>query len=164
MVPRVQRPPPPPGQDSEPQRATLTLALTQIVRARSPVAEPLERREAGLRCRMGPVTEMHDCYKAKVGVFREGLSETEWRDLQQLLTRPQTAPRMLDGEGRALTTRVNNGPVAVANDLAEVELCFWREPREGPSAPGAPRKLVWDVPLEAREVTFPVTFKDLPLP
>lgn len=73
----------------------------------------------------------------------------------------QQCMRLVDAAGRSYM--VGGGGSSGSPTRREHQYYFYRN-RGGNAAPGDPAKLIWDIPLETREITVPIEFKDLPLP
>lgn len=121
-------------------------------------AQDVTKTVGGKQFTLKKVQKSGDVFLVKLKIYRTGWDQREW-----LYTHPQENFALLDGEGRRLT-RITAGPSAGVGDELDVSLQFQQQNWHGGEDAGEPAKLVWDVPVEVREVTVPFEFTDLPLP
>jgi hypothetical protein len=129
-------------------------------------AEKLSRTIAGRRITITKARKMQGGYEVQVTLFREGLDDAEW----QQMSNPRDYVRLVDENGHLLNF-TGVGENEAGDKQATLALQF-ENLRGGPIAnadlargAGAKRlKLVWDIPLEAKEISIPFEFKDLALP
>jgi hypothetical protein len=98
-------------------------------------------------------------YELSVTVYRDGLGQNEWNTMDY----PYNSVRLVDKEGRSLN--INGSSSGIGPNERNLQWTFSRE-TWGPDNEkvGEPFRLVWEVPLETREVRAAFEFKDLPLP
>ena len=68
--------------------------------------------------------------------------------------------QVLDGDGHRLS--LGNVDPRAANDTTELTADFTEFDESGGKT-GAPSKIVWDIPVETREMSIPFDFRDLPI-
>ena len=92
-------------------------------------------------------------YELKLGISS---SPTAPPDFGSIYAQLQSNLRILDGRGAELPRRgINSNP---GPDGTEINVLF------GVSVPGhTPEKLLWEVPVESRQITVPIHFTDIPL-
>jgi hypothetical protein len=117
-----------------------------------------------------------DSSRAELSIFRDGRTDAEWYAVRLQLSAGRA--RLLDDQDRV----VARGQGAVDadespdNQRLDLRLRFAREGEDGraaakdgrraaaaASAP-EPVRLVWEFPVEARELVVPFEFRDLPIP
>lgn len=147
-----------------------------------------QARTAGaLKLTLGGIKKLGERYEVTLSVARDRTlmpRDVDWQQVQQSLT----DVRLLDDSGRAFVGSVLN-PGGGGDDAADLTMSFVRDDattagqggaalnlnqppnlaRPGPGANAAatsaePSKLVWQVPIETKEITIPFEFRDVPLP
>jgi hypothetical protein len=106
-------------------------------------------------------TKQGEQYVLQVTLSQDDLSPF---DFQQMLGNPSSMMRMYDAEGRMLTGRYAGGGGGVGQTNCTFQ--FTRQDSGGDvgKKPGEPVKLIWEAPLETRQMTVPFEFTDLPIP
>ena len=126
-------------------------------------ARGVERTVAGKRFIVKEARGNGDSYS----IFIQLPKET-WTASEAIQFSPERIFRLLDARGLPLM-RVDSprGMDARAGSDAEsrqIVLTFQRQNWQLGERAGEPAKLIWEVPVETREVAVPFEFKDLPLP
>jgi hypothetical protein len=98
-------------------------------------------------------------YAYTVEVTRGEHTSAEFNVFRQTLGRSQ--PRLLDAQGRPLGFSGGSGQFGMDKYTLTNQVS---NNRAGAVKVGEPAKFTWDVPVETRTMSFPVEFKDLPLP
>ena len=103
--------------------------------------------------------EAGNMYRLTVVIAR-GDAGGDWESIQNSV---HTRLKVVDAEGQALDSR--GWGTSTRNDEMEITLNFApsRRPEDARQS-GDPVKMVWDIPMESRELTIPFEFTDLPLP
>ena len=112
-------------------------------------ARNVSRTAGGRSLAIKEIVQLNGMYIVYVNVQRES---------EGTLFYPMSSFRLVDAAGRAL--RMINQPVPSGG---QIELRFQGSPSDG-EVVGPPAKLIWEVPLESREVIVPFEFGNLPLP
>lgn len=99
-----------------------------------------------------------DVYRLHVRVGQSTFGGVEWQQLAEGL---QTRMQLQDADGRPLDHRGMSS--SGTNDALEMTLDFARSPRPDGKTQGEPSRLIWEIPIETREVNVPIEFHDLPL-
>jgi len=60
--------------------------------------------------------------------------------------------------------RLGNGSSGGGPDQMDIDIQFQRQNWNGTENAGEPVKLLWEVPVETKEISVPFEFTDLPLP
>jgi hypothetical protein len=115
---------------------------------------------AGRRVLIKEVKQNGSSVELHVTVYRDGMGQAEWNAMDY----PYYAVRMLDKDGRALTSNGWGG--GRGQNEANYQWTFSRDAWGGGDNEkiGEPYRLLWEVPLETREVRAAFDFKDIPLP
>jgi hypothetical protein len=126
----------------------------------------LSRVVAGRRIQIRKAHKMQGGYAVEVTIWRDALSDDEWQQMSD----PRDFVRLLDDKNQTMNY---TGVASPENGDKKLSMTLqFENPGRRPQANGAqpdasasvPLKLVWDLPLEGKEVSFPFEFKDLPLP
>jgi hypothetical protein len=136
------------------QTRSETAEVTEVLSAREAT-----RSVAGKRFKLKEIRRQGHQYIAMLTLYRAGWAPHEWNYMMY----PQQTFRMLDANGVPLM-RLGNGTSGAGPDQMDVDIQFQRQNWNGTENAGEPVKLVWEVPVETKEVTVPFEFKDLPLP
>ncbi len=120
-------------------------------------ARNVERSAAGKRFVLKEARRVGDGYEVILTLYRAGFHPSEWN-----LFLPQYGFRLLDEQHEALL--LSGVATRGGAEQADFTLRFQRRSWSGSDAAGEPRSLVWEVPVETREVVVPFEFRDLPLP
>jgi len=99
-----------------------------------------------------------DTWELKVSMKVNSLNSPGWAQIQQVF---QTGMRVVDSQGVALDRRGMNSRGTndhVGNHLVDMTLQF------AASGGRNPVKLVWEIPLETKDINVPFEFKNLPMP
>ena len=156
---------PPP--DAGKRIATLRGSLRFIVQTRvesgridNPLAaKNAEAMVAGRRFVLKELVQTGDKYVVSMTAQRSALNANEFTGAS-----PPIQFRLLDAQGVPLDRIGLPQMRGGTPEQAEIELQFQRPgSAAGPSA-GAPARLVWDIPIDSREIEVPFVFKDVPLP
>jgi hypothetical protein len=118
-----------------------------------------------------------DAKQVELGISRDGRDDAEWYAVRMQLSAGQG--RLLDDRGQVVARAQGGGEADESpdNQRIDLKLRFAREPdgdggveapagkRKGAaSAASEPARLVWEIPVEARELVVPFEFRDLPIP
>ena len=68
--------------------------------------------------------------------------------------------RLVDAEGHAYTM----GGITTGGNDQKMEYRYNFNRFGGEARIGQPAKLIWDIPIETKEVAVPIEFRDLPIP
>jgi hypothetical protein len=123
-------------------------------------AKNVTQNVGGRRIVLKEVKKNGEQYDVQMSIFRDGLNAQEWNALQY----PGYAVRLLDKEGRALTSHGWGGGGG-GNEMS-YNFNFSKQNFHGgeDGKPGEPHRLVWEIPIETRETNVNFEYKDLPLP
>jgi len=99
-----------------------------------------------------------ETFTLSLSVNRDPAKKGGWGDINLASTF-----HMLDAAGRPLSRR-NFGAGGGEGDQASLSLTFGRDDWAGGEGAGEPVKLVWEIPTEAKELSIPFEFVDVPLP
>lgn len=99
-----------------------------------------------------------DVYQLHVRVGQSSFGGIEWQQLAEGL---QTRLQLQDADGRPFDHRGMSS--SGTNDSLEMTLDFARSPRPDGKTQGDPARLMWEIPIETKEVSVPIEFHDLPL-
>ena len=113
---------------------------------------------AGKRFTLKEVRKQGNQYVAMITLYRAGWTQGEWNYMMY----PQPF-RMVDEHGVPLM-RLGNGNSGGGPDQMDVDIQFQRQNWNGTENAGEPVKLLWEVPVETKEIGVPFEFRDLPLP
>ena len=114
---------------------------------------------AGRRILIKEVKKNGEQYDVQMTIYRDGMSQQDWNVLQY----PGYSVRLLDKEGKSLNSQGWGG--GGGGTEMNYNWNFSRNTWGGDQQkPGEPHRLVWEIPLETREMNVEFTFKDLPLP
>ncbi len=91
-------------------------------------------------------------------IYRPGWSPHEWNPQF-----PGQFFKLVDGEGHALF-RMNAAAGSMTNEQMELTIHYQRQNWNGGAAAGEPVKLMWEIPVESKEIQVPFELLDLPLP
>jgi hypothetical protein len=171
--------------------ARLRGATTLMVETRSAALDvPLAGARGATRTLGGlrVTVKSADARQAELTVFRDGRGDPEWAAVRMQLSAGQA--QLLDDRGQVVARSTGGGggeaDESPDNQRIDLRLRFAREsdgggggaetPAEGkrkpvtaaapspsPSSPD-PVRLVWEIPVEARELVVPFEFRDLPIP
>jgi hypothetical protein len=138
-----------------------------IIQTRSEQAEISEVQNArnvtkvvaGKRFMLKEIRRQGNQYVAMITLYRAGWNQNEWNFMMY----PQQTFRMVDARGIPLM-RLGNGSSGGGPDQMDIDIQFQRQNWNGTENAGEPVKLLWEVPVETKEVTVPFEFADLPLP
>jgi hypothetical protein len=98
-------------------------------------------------------------FDVQMTIYRDGMSQADWNMLQY----PGYSVRLLDKEGKPLNSQGWGGGGG-GNEM-NYNWNFSRQTWGGDQdKPGEPYRLLWEIPLETREMNVEFTFKDLTLP
>ncbi|HEV8290645.1 MAG TPA: hypothetical protein VGP94_01920, partial [Tepidisphaeraceae bacterium] len=112
---------------------------------------------AGKRFTLKEVRKQGNQYVAMVTLYRAGWSPNEWNYMMY----PQQTFRMVDARGVPLM-RLGNGTGGGGPDQMDIDIQFQRQNWNGTENAGEPVKLLWEVPVEMKEIGVPFEFTDLP--
>ena len=114
---------------------------------------------AGKRFTFKEMRRQGNQYVAMITLYRAGWAPNEWN----YMTYAQQTFRMLDAQGVPLM-RLGNGSSGGGPEQMDIDIQFQRQNWNGTENAGEPVKLVWEVPVETKEINVPFEFTDLPLP
>jgi len=114
---------------------------------------------AGRRFTLKEVRRQGNQYVAMLTLYRAGWTPNEWNYMMY----PQQTFRMVDARGVPLM-RLGNGNSGGGVDQMDIDIQFQRQNWNGTENAGEPVKLLWEVPVETKEIAVPFEFRDLPLP
>jgi hypothetical protein len=114
---------------------------------------------AGRRIRIKELKQNGSSCELHVTMYRDGMSANDWNAMEY----PYYAVRLLDKDGRQLGSNGWGG--GRAQNEANYQWTFSRDAWGGDNdKPGEPYRLLWEIPLETRDVRASFEFKDIPLP
>jgi hypothetical protein len=119
----------------------------------------LTKTVAKRRMLIKEVKKNGDQYDVSMTLYRDGMAQPEWNALQN----PGYTVHLVDKEGRNLTS---SGWGGGSNDN-EMNYTWnfnqnvWNGQQQ---KLGEPHRLIWEIPIETREVNVAFEFKNLPLP
>jgi len=113
----------------------------------------------GKKFTLKEVRKQGNQYVAMMTLYRAGWSVNEWNYMMY----PQQTFRMVDARGVPLM-RLGNGSSGGGPDQMDIDIQFQRQNWNGTENAGEPVKLLWEVPVETKEISVPFEFTDLPLP
>jgi hypothetical protein len=103
---------------------------------------------AGRRFTLKEVRKQGNQYVAMLTLYRAGWTPNEWNYMMY----PQQTFRMVDGRGVPLM-RLGNGNSGGGVDQMDIDIQFQRQNWNGTENAGEPVKLLWEVPVETKEVS-----------
>jgi hypothetical protein len=103
------------------------------------------------------VTRSGETYTLQMTLYRDRSNRPDCTDINISGTF-----RLVDAAGRLLTRRSPFSPPDA--ERIDLNLMFGREDWAGAEGAGEPAKLIWEVPVEARQLSLPFLFTNLPLP
>lgn len=112
----------------------------------------------GVQLTFKELKKQGDVYQLQVRLGQPSFGGAEW---QQLVDGLQNRLQLQDAEGRPFDHRGMSS--SGTNDSLDMTLDFARSPRPDGKTQGEASKLVWEIPLETKEVNVPIEFHDLPL-
>jgi hypothetical protein len=115
---------------------------------------------AGRRILLKEVKKNGDQYEVSMTIYRDALTQAQWNAVQN----PGYSVKLLDKEGRALSSHGWGGGGGGSEMSFTWNFSRNRFGAAGEDAPGEAYRLVWDIPVETREMSVSFEFKDLPLP
>ncbi|MCY2951878.1 MAG: hypothetical protein NTU53_07855 [Planctomycetota bacterium] len=113
----------------------------------------------GKRFTLKGVRKQGELYVVQMTLYRSGWTANEW-----MLMYPYNVFKLVDGKGNPLLRTSNAGGGGGGGDEANVNLTFRRQNWPGAEDGGEPAKLVWEIPIESKEMVVPFEFRDLPMP
>ena len=122
-------------------------------------ARGVTKMVAGKKFTLKEVRKQGNQYVAMITLFRAGWTPNEWNYMMY----PQQTFRMVDARGVPLM-RLGNGSSGGGVDQMDIDIQFQRQNWNGTENAGEPVKLLWEVPVETKEIAVPFEFRDLPLP
>jgi hypothetical protein len=122
-------------------------------------ARGVTKTVAGKRFTLKEVRKQGNQYVAMVTLYRAGWTQSEWNYMMY----PQQTFRMVD-EHNVPLMRLGNGNSGGGPDQMDIDIQFQRQNWNGTENAGEPVKLIWEVPVETKEIGVPFEFTDLPLP
>lgn len=111
----------------------------------------------GKRFVVHKVTSDGNTYEVTMTLYRGDMSDGDWAWFGY----PYGRFRLVDAGGRDLSPSSGGGG---GNDKSEFTIRYTRDTAIPNEKPGEPVKLIWDLPVNTRELVVPFSFKDLPLP
>jgi len=99
-------------------------------------------------------------YQAQIVIVNTGKA-VQGRNLHNDAGMVQRNLRLVDAQGRSFTNSGYGGGGGFAQ--LTYSYTFYANDGRGQN-PGEPVKLIWEIPLETKEIIVPIEFKDLPLP
>jgi hypothetical protein len=159
--------------------ARLRGATTLMVETQSAALDVPLASARGLTRTLGALrvaVKSADARQAELTVFRDGRGDAEWFAVRMQLSAGQA--QLLDDRGQVVARAQGGGGEADEspdNQRMDLRLRFAREPEGGVESPegnkrkaaaslSEPARLVWEIPVEARELVVPFEFRDLPIP
>ena len=99
-------------------------------------------------------------YEVQMTLYRDGLSQQDWQSIQN----PGYTVRLLDKDGHAFPSANGWGGGGGGNEMT-YNWNFTKNTWAGEEGKvGEPHRLVWEIPLETREMDVAFEFKNLPMP
>lgn len=149
------------------QRIALRGSLRFVVQTRvetGRVENPLAAKNvetivAGRRFVLKEMVRKGEMYTAKISAQRSNANVNEFSG--------QGAPvqfRLLDAQGTPMSRSGTPRMISGTPELAEIEVQFQQPAAQDGQPTADPACLVWDIPIDSREVEVPFEFKDLPMP
>jgi hypothetical protein len=126
------------------------LEVPDILSARS-----VEKSVGDARITVLDVSRKGELFELRIRAEMRG-SEVEWSRL------PLNDIALVDAEGIQLARRGTSA--SGKNNTYEATVQFAAGQSQDGKKPGDPAKLVWDVPIEVKDVTIPFEFSDIPIP
>jgi hypothetical protein len=136
--------------------------VTDLANA-GPVTKTIKTPQGNETYRLVDLAKNGQQYEVTIGVTRPAQpapAPEEDINVQQLRMARQdlgSLARLLDAQGRTI-------PYLNAKVDGEATTLTFGAQADAPNAPGAPTRLVLDIPVEFRELQIPFEFKDVPLP
>lgn len=118
-------------------------------------AKNQSRQLAGRRITLKEVKQNGALYTATITLHTAGVAGAEWTYQGP---NQQNVFRLVDKEGQAFMRQVTNPTVARTAETMDITVQFRADEGQEPA------KLVWEVPVEMREIVVPFEFNDIPLP
>jgi len=112
----------------------------------------------GRRFLLKEVRKAGQAYTVQVLIYRAG-----WNPNELNMMYPYNNFRLVDADDTPLT-RINASNAGTTAEAIDVTLSFQRQNWAGLENAGEPAKLVWEIPIETKEIRIPFEFKDLDLP
>lgn len=140
-----------------------TSILIQTKMQRMEIADVMNLRETtrmvnGAQVDFKQMKRNGDTYELHLRVGQTNLGGPEW---QQLMEGLQTRMQVVDAAGNPLDHRGMSS--SGGNDGIDMTIHLGRSPGPNGRLTGEPARIVWDIPVETRELTIPIEFTDLPL-
>ena len=140
-----------------------TSVLIQTKMQRMEIPDVMNLRETtkminGVQVDFKEMKRNGDTYELRLKVGQANLGGPDW---QQLMEGLQTRMQVVDAGGNPLDHRGMSS--SGGNDGIDMTIHLGRSPGPDGRMTGEPARIVWDVPVETRELTIPIDFKDLPL-
>lgn len=120
-------------------------------------ARNVSKVNAGCTLTVKEVRKISTSYTLTLNLKREKDAPAVLRELS-----PTQHIKLVDAEGRALMRRTYANPPS--GDSVDFTLNFAQDDFAAGDQTGEPVKLVWEVPVEVREIEIPFEFRDIPLP
>jgi hypothetical protein len=130
-----------------------SVEIADILKARN-----VTRQLAGHKLLVKEVRKAGETYTFVVTVSRDPGQPPIWNDINLA-----TTFSVLDASGQPLSRRNYVNVTNPQADHLDFNLLFAREDWAGPAV-GEPAKLVWELPLDIKEIAVPFEFRDLVLP
>lgn len=118
----------------------------------------LQKTVAGRRMMIKQCKKNGEQYEVQMTFFRDGMNQNDWNAMGN----PGYSLRLLDKNGKSLNSHGWGGGGGM--DKMDYNWTFGRDNWGGEEKAGDPFRLVWEIPVETREVDVTFEFKDLPLP
>jgi hypothetical protein len=131
----------------------------EITNVLDPKTKNVTRVVGGKRFTLKEVRRAGDSYIVTLTLYRAGWNPNEWNYMY-----PQSIFKLLDGAGKPLPRTSNTGGGG-GGEQVDISIHFQRQnwaPSDNDTAD--PVRLVWEVPIETKEVVVPFEFTDLELP
>lgn len=137
---------------------TLVQSTRQLVEVPEVLkAANVTRAVGGHRLEVRSVRVAGETYTFQISILPDPQQPKLWEGMNLASTF-----RLVDAQGRGLTLRNSSGGGEA--DRIDLNLTFGREDWGGGEGAGEPARLIWDVPLQLKELAIPFQFTDLPLP
>jgi hypothetical protein len=114
---------------------------------------------AGRRILVKHVKKNGEQFEVAMTIYRDQMNQQDWN----MLSYPGYAVRLLDKDGKSLNSNGWGG--GGGGDSMNYTWNFSKQSWGGDEdKPGEPHRLVWEIPMETREMAVEFSFKDLPMP
>jgi len=126
-------------------------------------AKDVTKAVAGKNFTVKRVTRQGDQYAVSLVIYQDGRPAHEWSQAQSAIYQ-NVGVALNDASGRPLRFS-HTSSTSSSGDSMEMTYIFNRSEGDGDTGPtGEPTKLVWEIPLESKQISVPFEFTNLPMP